>query len=630
MLDDIHLCLDEERLSSYICKKLTPYCPRKFKTELRRMVRDIFHAYNDLPYHNMYHGSEVMLMCIGLCAMFKIPKELTFLTCVCALCHDIGHTGTRSIQHGTQSIQHQDMSTKANLDFSLQNFEDAHVFVKESVMELRHINLLRDLSNKYGIYKYVRYSESFVNRLFNNIIMITDINNSKQFQSIFRTHFTLDPTRYPIATCALLVICADVGHFAKPFLHHMYWSHRCLEENLLLGVTLNEMSKMNIGFMDNYVIPLFQLLKDRKKIVKPNTEKHCCVMQQIYANRGVWDKYGSCTIDKMLEPSNSQTSSTKHMKDVCICMIDIVNFSRWCSYQSPNDIFDKMTEYNTFLSKHIANRTDVEKIELVGDSVLIIGGFDSKQETERNVLQILLLVRDIIFDLDEFHKIFSVGSESINSLRIGIHVGDIYCGFIRNPCKYQVFGNAINVASRLEGTAVPGAFSISSTAMSHIDTTSSEWNDFSSSVIIGKRLVASLKGVGKIQYHNGFLASNSVLIADDDTITLQIMKVSIGMYSNLECVLENNIEDVFARLRERTYRGVLLDVHFGTSTIFDTLRKFRVWESVCREHTQRVYLISAFNNNDWYNETDIVDGLYQGFIEKTHIGDKKIWMYLFS
>ena len=622
-MNEYQLCINKSELNTHIYKHLVKYCPRKFKKPLKWLIYDVADAYNGLPYHNIYHGCEVMLSCMALCKNFNIPDELTFLTCLCALCHDIGHVGPNIKTTG----RGENDTFVSEINLSLYAIEHDHIFNERSVNEKHHIAQVLVLNTKYELHKYVDFPKSFIERFFNNIIFITDVENAIVFRNTLRDQVVLDPATHPISTSALLVTCSDVGHFSKSFVHHSYWFHRCLEENGMLDFTLYEMSTMNLNFIEDYVSPLFNLLyivatKSYKPLV-------CSLINNLNRNRRIWAIYGSCRIDNMSSPSDTAMCVTKHMKNVCICMIDIVNFSRWCSFQCPNDIFDTMTKYNAFLSNHIAKRTNVEKIELVGDSVLIIGGFDADCVSGNSVMQILHLVRDILQDIDAFREIFTIGNESFNSLRVGIHVGDIYSGFIRNPCKYQVFGNAINVASRLEGTAVPGAFSISLSAMSHINTR--EWEDFRSTIHIGKVMSSCLKGVGRIQYCNGFLFNNSILIADDDMITLEIMKVSVRLYSNHKCVVENNLDSVFERLRESTYWCVLLDVHFDTDTIFDTLRKFRIWESVCRTNTQNVYLVSSLMDKDsWWNEDDVANGLYQGFVDKKHIGDKGTWGKVFS
>ena len=72
-------------------------------------------------------------------------------------------------------------------------------------------------------------------------------------------------------------------------------------------------------------------------------------------------------------------------------MIDIVNFSSWCSDKTPQEIFSTMTNYNGLISNLIDEYIDVDKVELVGDSIMIIGGFRDVFDTHVNVKNIINL-----------------------------------------------------------------------------------------------------------------------------------------------------------------------------------------------------------------------------------------------
>lgn len=194
-------------------------------------------------------------------------------------------------------------------------------------------------------------------------------------------------------------------------------------------------------------------------------------------------------------PISRDIISNNHT-DVCICMIDIVGFSKWCRNKPPKYIFDTMTSYNTFLTDLITPFVDVEKIEMVGDSVLIIAGLAEIIQVDERVENILDLATTILLRLEYIQGIFDKNT----SLRIGIHVGDVYSGFINHPTRFQFFGSSINTASRLESKSDHGTFTISNVAYRKLaDKRSLTGKKF----VLGNPVVSCFKGVGEVIFLPG-------------------------------------------------------------------------------------------------------------------------------
>lgn len=319
-------------------------------------------------------------------------------------------------------------------------------------------------------------------------------------------------------------------------------------------------------------------------------------------------KYSNNYISTNLETKNALP---KNNMNKSICMIDIVNFSNWCSKKSPEEIFNTMTFYNTFLSTLIKPYHDIDKVELVGDSVLIIGGFRNIYGVSKNTQQILHLAIDIFNALDQVVKIFDYDV----SLRLGIHTGDVYSGFIENPTKFQLFGNSINIASRLESYSLRGTFTISKTTFDHLN-----HEDISERIIevLGRPKKAILKGVGFIDCITCFPKQNKILIADDEHITLEIMEKVITLKYNTDCVQSDTISETFRLMRMNQYVVCVIDINFIDTCVFDTLKEFRNWENVYRSGRQKVFIITSDANN---SVLELYSDMVDGFIDKMYIYD---------
>jgi len=167
-----------------------------------------------------------------------------------------------------------------------------------------------------------------------------------------------------------------------------------------------------------------------------------------------------------------------------IVFIDIVDYTKFCDGLDSLDI----VEYLNYIYKRIDKLTidhDVEKIKVIGDCYMAVGGIHNKMGQGINeygveeksyrqnlalqticfVESVLQLCKDINTKVDELEL-----NEEIKGrlrkfplqVRAGVSLGKITAGvFGDEKLQYDVFGSEVNLASRLESTGVPGKIHIS-------------------------------------------------------------------------------------------------------------------------------------------------------------------------
>ncbi|MBT5855743.1 HAMP domain-containing protein [bacterium] len=148
--------------------------------------------------------------------------------------------------------------------------------------------------------------------------------------------------------------------------------------------------------------------------------------------------------------------------EVTVLFSDIVGFTPLSSKISAtelvvllNDIiseFDRMTE-----------RFGLEKIKTVGDAYMAVSGApDFRSDHAECVANMALEMREFLSD---YH---SKTGDAI-SIRIGINTGPVVAGVIGlKKFVYDLWGDAVNVASRMESSGVPGEVQISESTYAHI------------------------------------------------------------------------------------------------------------------------------------------------------------------
>jgi class 3 adenylate cyclase len=108
-----------------------------------------------------------------------------------------------------------------------------------------------------------------------------------------------------------------------------------------------------------------------------------------------------------------------------------------------------------------ANRFGVEKIKTIGDAYMAVGGLsygeDARDHAER-MADFALAMRETA---DELAREMDLPI----AIRVGLHVGPVVAGVIgvKRPA-FDCWGDAVNMASRLEHASVTGAILISEAA----------------------------------------------------------------------------------------------------------------------------------------------------------------------
>ncbi|MCS7204220.1 MAG: adenylate/guanylate cyclase domain-containing protein [Leptospiraceae bacterium] len=145
-------------------------------------------------------------------------------------------------------------------------------------------------------------------------------------------------------------------------------------------------------------------------------------------------------------------------RNVTIGFIDIVSFSTIMENTSIDvvlNILDELfREFDVIIKKH-----NLEKIKTIGDSYMFAGGlFSDKNQTKEMIeasFEIIELIEKKQTDLQK-------RTNFKWSVRIGIDKGDVISGIIGNwRFVFDVWGNTVNIAARLETLSLPQRIHIS-------------------------------------------------------------------------------------------------------------------------------------------------------------------------
>jgi adenylate cyclase len=154
---------------------------------------------------------------------------------------------------------------------------------------------------------------------------------------------------------------------------------------------------------------------------------------------------------------NGDIAIADSFPDATILFADLVNFTTLAGKCSPARIVDLL---NTLFSAFdgLAKKLKLEKIKTIGDAYMVAGGIPEEHPGHAHAVADMAL--GMIDAVLETGKQFGESLEA----RIGIHSGEVVAGLIgQHRSIYDVWGDTVNTASRLESSGMPSRIHISET-----------------------------------------------------------------------------------------------------------------------------------------------------------------------
>jgi len=141
--------------------------------------------------------------------------------------------------------------------------------------------------------------------------------------------------------------------------------------------------------------------------------------------------------------------------DVTVCFADLVGFTKISSNVEPKELIDELNDIFTAFDS-IIEKNRCERIKTIGDAYLAVCGMP--QENENHAENILKSAIEIVQHLEERNQ----KSKIKWNVRIGIHTGKVVGGVVGvKKYIYDVFGDTINTANRMESSSEPMKINVS-------------------------------------------------------------------------------------------------------------------------------------------------------------------------
>ncbi len=141
-----------------------------------------------------------------------------------------------------------------------------------------------------------------------------------------------------------------------------------------------------------------------------------------------------------------------------ILYADIVHFSSFCLDKPPSAVASMLNDLFSLFDL-LVEKYCLEKIKTMGDCYIVAGGLPVQcDDHAAAVARCALDMRDTL-------RLYRTREGESISMRIGIHTGPVSAGIIgHKKFTYDVWGDTVNTASRLESSCQPGFIQASDAA----------------------------------------------------------------------------------------------------------------------------------------------------------------------
>jgi adenylate cyclase len=152
--------------------------------------------------------------------------------------------------------------------------------------------------------------------------------------------------------------------------------------------------------------------------------------------------------------SKGKVTSSK-FKLVTVLFADIEGFTKIAEQMNPDKLIDELDRFY-FHFDSVVEKYNIEKIKTIGDAYMAAGGIPVKNRT--NPVDVILAA----LEMQQFMKGLKHDMADIWDLRIGIHTGSVIAGVVgQKKFSYDIWGDTVNTASRMESSGKIGRVNIS-------------------------------------------------------------------------------------------------------------------------------------------------------------------------
>ncbi len=152
-------------------------------------------------------------------------------------------------------------------------------------------------------------------------------------------------------------------------------------------------------------------------------------------------------------------AQTRKYDEVTVLFSDFINFSRISEQLSPEELVEELDRCFKGFDFIIGNYPEIEKIKTIGDAYMCASGLDNRKTMPGSMIKAALEMQEYLEEQKQ--ERMRLGKPYFEA-RIGIHTGPAVAGVVGvNKFAYDIWGDTVNTASRMETNGQAGRVNIS-------------------------------------------------------------------------------------------------------------------------------------------------------------------------
>lgn len=209
-------------------------------------------------------------------------------------------------------------------------------------------------------------------------------------------------------------------------------------------------------------------IKQRTQQVLAQRDKLALTNQEVEDKNRLLEKERARTnelLENILPPTVAKelyqtgVSEARNIREASVLFTDFEGFTSLASKTDPEDLIDLLDSYFKKFDE-ISTKWGLEKIKTIGDAYVLAAGVPEPMVDHANRICKAALEM-LAYTLDFKNNSQALGSKNFN-IRIGVHSGPLVGGLVGEATfTYDIYGNTVNLAAKLESKAPSNAILIS-------------------------------------------------------------------------------------------------------------------------------------------------------------------------
>ena len=162
------------------------------------------------------------------------------------------------------------------------------------------------------------------------------------------------------------------------------------------------------------------------------------------------------TADEIM--AKGKATKTKY-NFVTVLFSDIQGFTQIAEEMNPEVLIDELDKF-FFHFDSVVEKYRIEKIKTIGDAYMCAGGIPEKNRT--NPVEVIMAGLEMQEYMKKLKEASLIKGIKYWDIRIGIHTGTVIAGVVgHKKLSYDIWGDTVNIASRMESSGEAGKINIS-------------------------------------------------------------------------------------------------------------------------------------------------------------------------